>query len=87
MWTTLDGRETKFESLGLRLTKEDGGNSVPTFGPIPSDLYREFEDESFKESDVMMRFELNEPEFWRTHKVFETWNEYARTSTLPQNNP
>ena len=87
MWTTLDGRETKIESLGLRLTKENGGDSVPAFGLIPFELYHEFEDESYKESDAMMRFELNEAEFWRTYKVFETWNEYARTATLPHENP
>jgi len=87
MWTTLDGRETRIDALGLRLNKENGGDSVPAFGPVPFELYHEFEDESFKESDVMMRFELNEAEFWKTHKVFETWIEYARTATLPHNNP
>ena len=87
MLITLDGREIKTEALGLRLTKENGGEPVPAFGRIPFELYHEFEDESYKESDAMMRFELSEPEFWRTYKVFETWNEYIRTSTLPHENP
>jgi hypothetical protein len=87
MWTTLDGRETKFDALGLRLTKENGGDAVPIFGPIPPELYHEFEDESFKDSDIMMRFELAKAEFERTYKVFEIWNEYARTATPPHDNP
>jgi len=85
MWTTLDGRGTKIEALGLRL--ENRGGAAPLFGPIPDRLYHEFENESGKDSDVMLRLELTEAEFERAHKVFETWAEYARTSKLPHNDP
>jgi len=85
MWTTLDGRGTKIEALGLRL--ENRGGTAPTFGPIPDRLYHEFENESVKDSDVMLRLELTEAEFERSHKVFETWSEYARTAKLPHNDP
>jgi hypothetical protein len=85
MWTTLDGRDTKIEALGLRT--ENGGEAAPVFGPIPDLLYHEFETESDKESDVMLRLELTEAEFERAHKVFETWAEYARTAKLPHGDP
>jgi hypothetical protein len=85
MWTTLDGRGTKIEALGLRL--ENRGGAAPIFGPIPNRLYHEFENESDKDSDVMLRLELTEAEFERSHKVFETWAEYARTAKLPHDDP
>jgi hypothetical protein len=87
MWTTLDGRGTKIEALGLRM--ENGAGEAPIFGPIPDQLYREFEfeNESDKDSDVMLRLELTEAEFERSHKVFETWAEYSRTSKLPHDDP
>jgi hypothetical protein len=85
MWTTLDGRGAKIEALGLRL--ENRGGTAPIFGPIPDRLYHEFENESDKDSDVMLRLELTEAEFESSHKVFETWAEYARTAKLPHGDP
>ena len=82
---SLDGRQTKIEALGLRL--ENRGGAAPVFGPIPDRLYHEFENESDKDSDEMLRLELTEAAFERSHKVFETWNEYARTAKLPHNDP
>jgi len=89
MWTTLDGRDTKIEALGLRMENRAGGlrGSGPVFSPIPDLLYHEFENESDKESDVMLRLELTEAEFERSHKVFATWAEYARTAKLPHDDP
>jgi hypothetical protein len=85
MWTTLDGRETKIEAFGLRT--ENRGGAAPIFGPIPEQLYHEFEHESDKDSDVMLRLELSEAEFERSHKVFEAWAEYARAAKLPHGDP
>jgi hypothetical protein len=85
MWTTLDGRDTKIEALGLWTENRDG--AAPVFGLIPDRLYHEFENEGNKESDVMFRLELTEAEFERSHKVFETWNEYAVTANLPREDP
>jgi hypothetical protein len=85
MWTTLDGRETKIEALGLR-----GGNqneSAPTFGPIPDRLYHDFEFENGKDSDVMLRLELSEVEFERSHMVFESWTEFSQSAKLPHSDP
>jgi len=89
MLTTLDGRDTKIEALGLRTENRAEGlrGSAPVFGPIPDLLYHEFENESDKESDVMLRLELTEAEFERSHKVFATWAEYARTAKLPHDDP
>jgi hypothetical protein len=85
MWTTLDGRGTKIEALGLRL--ENRGGAAPIFGPIPERLYHQFENESNKDSDVILRIELTEAEFDTSHKVFETWAENARTAKLPHDDP
>ena len=85
MWTTLDGRGTKIEALGLR--PENRGAAAPIFGPIPDRLYHEFEYESEKDSRVMLRLELTETEFERAHKVFEAWAEFARIAKLPHDDP
>lgn len=85
MWTTLDGREIKIEALGVGTESQSGEGRI--FGTIPNRLYHEFEFESNKDSDVMFRLELNEAEFERSHKVFETWSEFARLAKLPSNDP
>lgn len=85
MWTTLDGRHTKIEALGLRT--ENRGVAAPIFGPIPDQLYREFENESRKASDVMLRLELTEAEYQRSYKVFEAWAEFVRIGKLPHTDP
>ncbi|MGH9753070.1 MAG: hypothetical protein ACREA2_09820 [Blastocatellia bacterium] len=85
MWTTLDGRQTKVEALGLRMENRDG--AAPSFGPIPDRLYREFEIEGRKASNVMLRLELTEAEFERSHKVFEAWAEFVRIAKLPHDDP
>src|SRR5215510_8673068 len=71
--------------IGTSLPSPPG--AAPIFGPIPDRLYREFENESDKASNVMLRLELTEAEFESSHKVFETWAEYARTAKLPHNDP
>jgi hypothetical protein len=85
MWTTLDGRDTKIDALGLRT--EDRGRAAPVFGAIPEGLYHEFELESKKDYDVMLRLELTDAEFERSHKVFKAWTEFARIRKLPLADP
>jgi hypothetical protein len=85
MWTTLDGRDTKIDALGLRT--EDRGGAAPVFGLIPEGLYREFEFESRKDYDVMLRLELTEAEFVRSDKVLRAWTEFARIGKLPHADP
>jgi hypothetical protein len=81
MWTTLDGRDTKIDALGLRTEGRVG--AAPAFGLIPEGLYHEFEFESKKDYDVMLRLELTDAEFERSHKVFRAWTEFARIGKLP----
>jgi len=87
MWTKLDGRKTEIEALGAYLAKDVKGKTGPVFGPIPAQLYNEFTTESEKKSDVMIRLELTEAEFERSHKVFETWEKYSQDRTLPHRDP
>lgn len=85
MWTTLDGRETKIEALGLRT--ENRGEPAPILGLIPDQIYEEFKNESRKDSDAMLRLELTEAEFGRSHTLFETWDKYMQDATLPHVDP
>jgi hypothetical protein len=87
MWTRLDGRTTETEALGIQQTKDIKGKTVPVFGPIPAELSNEFTTESDKESDVMMRLELTEAEYERTHRVFETAEQLAKNKPLLHDNP
>lgn len=85
MWTTLDGRDTKIDALGLR--REDRGAAAPVFGSIPEGLYHEFEFESKKDYDVMLRLELTDAEFERSYKLFRAWTEFVRIRKLPHADP
>lgn len=87
MWTKLDGRKTEVETLGIYLNTNGAGQTVPVVGAIPVELYREFVKESTKDSDVMIRLELSEAEYERTHKVFNTWAKRVRDNTLLYDEP
>ena len=89
----MDGRKTEIEALGIQLTKDDAGKTVPVFGPIPAELYDQIIEESEKEKKskkeeiVIMRFELTEAEFETTHKIYQTWDKYVKTHKLPHADP
>jgi hypothetical protein len=87
IWTKLDGRKTEIEALGVHLAGDSKGKTGPVFGLIPAQLYNEFETESDKKSDVMMRLEMTEAEFERSYKVFKTWEKYAQDRALPHRDP
>jgi hypothetical protein len=87
IWTKMDGRRTEVETLGLYLLTDGSGQVVPTMGNIPASLHKEFLNESRKESDVMMRIELTEAEYVRTHKVFKSWNKRVQDKTLLYDDP
>ena len=87
MWTKLGGRKTEVETLGIYLNTDGAGRTVPVVGVIPAGLYKEFVKESDKDSDVMIRLELSEAEFERTHKVFKTWEKRVRENTLLYDEP
>jgi hypothetical protein len=87
MWTKLDGRKAEVEALGIYLTSDNAGRTWPVVGPIPVELYKEFASDSRKDSDVMIRLELTEAEYERTHKVFKTWEKRVREKTLLYDEP
>jgi len=92
MWTTLNGRDPNVETLGIQLARDDAGKTVPVFGPIPAELYGQIteaaqKDKKSKEEIVIVRFELTNAEFETTHGIYQLWDEYAKTHTLPQSDP
>jgi hypothetical protein len=98
MLTTLDGRQTKVEALGVQMTKAADGKPLAVFGTIPAELYDQLTDENDrdKKSDkgkkskdeiVLMRLELTAAEFKKTHSLFEIWEKYVKTQALPRDNP
>jgi len=87
MWTKLDGRKTQVETLGIHLVTDSAGMMVPVVGAIPDDLRKQFENESRKDTDVMIRLELTEAEYERTHKVFKTWDKRVQDKTLLYDEP
>jgi hypothetical protein len=87
MWTTLNGRKTEVETLGLHLITDSTGRMIPVVGTIPEELYKQFLNDSRKDSDVMIRLELTEAEYARTHKVFRTWDRRVRDKTLLYDDP
>ncbi len=87
MWTTLDGRKTKVETLGIYMNTDKVGIMAPVVGNIPEEIHKQFVKESEKDSDVMIRLELSEAEYERTHKVFKTWDKRVRDKTLLYDDP
>jgi hypothetical protein len=87
MWTKLDGRKTSVETLGIYMVTDGAGRMAPVVGKIPEEIHRQFVKESDKESDVMIRLELSEAEYERTHKVFRTWDKRVRDKTLLYDDP
>jgi len=86
MWTKLGGGKTEVETLGIHIMTE-GTRMIPVVGPMPAELQKEFASESLKDSDVMIRLELTEAEYERTHKVFRTWDKRVRDKTLLYDDP
>ncbi len=70
MWTSFDGRGTDLEALGV----SGGRDRAAVFGRIPAALAAEFAADRRDESRVMLRLEMSEPEYRRTHAVFAAWD-------------
>jgi len=87
MWTRMDGHKTRTETLGLNIVKDAAGRAVPVLDVMPASIADEFSRETRKDSDVMMRLELTEAEFERTHKVFRTWSKRVQDKTLLYDDP
>jgi hypothetical protein len=81
MWTTLGGK-TELEALGAR-----GDGASARLGRIPLELAREFTRHSGRAEDVMLRIELSEAEYHRTHRVLESWDVVLKNDRLARNDP
>ena len=82
MWTTLDGKKTELEALGTTTPGTDA-----RFGPIPRDLTTAFATQSERTDDAMLRVELSEAEYRRTHQVFVSWNTLVSRDLLAREDP
>ena len=69
MWTTLDGRRPLYEALGT--TKQ---GTAARFGRVPDEVMQAFARESKRADETMMRIELSQAEYRRTHQVLEAWS-------------
>ena len=67
MWTTLDGQKPEYTALGA--VAESAGAGA-RFGRIPPALAKAFATQGDAARDTMMRLELSEAEYLRTHAVY-----------------
>ena len=77
MWTTLDGRKSVYEALG-----EMKQGTAMRFGRVPDEVMQAFARESKRADQAMMRIELSEAEYRRTHQVFESWDAVLGSNAL-----
>lgn len=77
MWTTLDGQKPVYEALG-----ETQQSAAAHFGRVPDELMQAFVRESKRADETMMRIELNEADYRRTHQVFESWSAVLSSNVL-----
>ena len=94
IWTSMDGRETKTEALGIQMTRDAAGKVAPAFGPIASEIYDRIIEESERdkknlkgEESLIARFELNEGEFETTHETYLKWDKNVSAHKLPHPDP
>jgi len=69
MWTTLDGQKAAYEALG-----ETRQGTTARFGRMPDEVVQAFARESKRSDETMMRIELSEADYRRTHQVYEAWS-------------
>jgi len=77
MWTRLDGQQPVYEALG-----ESKQNADAHFGRVPDEFMQAFVHESKRADETMLRIELSEAEYRRTHQVFESWNAVLSSNVL-----
>jgi hypothetical protein len=81
MWTKLDGQKAMYEALGA--SKEGAAR----FGRMPGALMQAFARETRRADETMLRIELSEAEYFRTHQVFEAWDALLTRDVLATNDP
>jgi hypothetical protein len=82
MWTALDGNTSVLEALGTTTQGTDA-----RFGRIPQKLASAFATQSERTDDAMVRVELSEAEYSRTHEVFVSWDTLVSRDLLARENP
>lgn len=82
MWTTLDGQNATYEALGA--TKQ---GTAARFGRVPHELMQAFARESKRADETMLRIELSEAEYLRTHQVFDAWDSLVSRDVLATGDP
>ena len=82
MWTKLDGNHTVLEALG---TTTQGTEA--RFGRVPQELITAFVTRNERSDDAMMRLELSEAEYHRTHPVFVSWDTLVSRGLLAREDP
>ena len=82
-WTSVDGRRTVVEAFGVRVL---GDGREPRFGPITADFVAELMAQR-RESDVVLRIEINAAEYRRSHRMLEAWAELASAGVFTGDDP
>ncbi len=82
MWTTLDGQKAAYEALGAVRQ-----GTTARYGRIADELVQAFARESKRPDETMMRVELSEAEYRRTHQVFESWDALLARDVLAAEDP
>ena len=82
MWTTLNGSTTVLEALGTTMQDKDA-----RFGRISPQLSQAFTRQGDRSDDAMLRIELNEADYLRTHRVFVSWDTLVSRDLLAREDP
>jgi hypothetical protein len=82
-WTSLDGRRTVVDAFGVRAAEI---GREPRFGPIMPDVAAPLMAQR-RESDVVLRIEINAAEYRRSHRLFEAWATLASAGVFADDDP
>jgi hypothetical protein len=82
-WTSLDGRRTVVEAFGVRSARD---GREPRFGPIEPDVVEQLTAQR-RESDLVLRIEINAAEYRRSHRMLEAWAALDSTGVLAHDDP
>jgi hypothetical protein len=81
--TSLDGRVTEVDALGA---EQPRGEPEARFGSIRADTVRGLGAHG-RESDVVLRVEVNAAEYRRSHRMLEAWGTLAGAGALADDDP
>jgi hypothetical protein len=71
------GGESQVDAVGIY-----SENGKAEFGPVPPEVYKDFMREPQRDSEVMLRLEINSAQYERGLKVVRTWARRARENAL-----